>query len=310
MRAPGFRSLREKHMAALIVSTEVAAALAAGRPVVALESTLIAHGLPRPSNLETAREAEAAVSAGGAIPATIAILHGEPTVGLSDELLVELAESEEVSGAAGRDLGAAIGLKRLAATTVSATMAFAHAAGIRVFATGGIGAHREEKFDVSADLFDWRTRCSWPAPERRASCISRTLRSSKRSACRFRLQNRRVPGLHGGNFTLPVSCRVESAAEAAEAFQAHVETGGAGRGAGAQCPADVAVNADEFAGWLGSRRRRRAGRWCDRARVTPPFPSRAWRAFKRRADAAANWRWWSPTPGSRLRSPLLSEKPS
>src|SRR5438094_1809975 len=116
----------------LTLSAEVAAALAAGRPVVALESTLIAHGLPWPANLETACEAEAAVRAGGAVPATVAVWHGTPTVGLTAEQLETLARSPDVAKASRRDVGAAVGQKRLAATTVSATMALAHAAGIRV----------------------------------------------------------------------------------------------------------------------------------------------------------------------------------
>ena len=129
----------------LTVSDEVRAAVADRRPVVALESTLIAHGLPWPVNLETARASEAAVRAGGAIPATIAVLHGAPTVGLSDSQLEDLAQAPGVRKTSRRDLGAAVALKLHAATTVSATMALAHAAGIRVFATGGIGgAHRSE----------------------------------------------------------------------------------------------------------------------------------------------------------------------
>ncbi|HSQ57968.1 MAG TPA: pseudouridine-5'-phosphate glycosidase, partial [Gemmata sp.] len=138
----------------LKLASEVSSALAAGRPVVALESTLIAHGLPWAANLETAREAENAVRAGGAVPGTVAVWHGEPTVGLTEEQLAELARSKDVLKASRRDLGAAVAKKRLAATTVSATMALAHAAGIRVFATGGIGgAHRHnEPFDISADL--------------------------------------------------------------------------------------------------------------------------------------------------------------
>src|SRR5688572_23400778 len=123
----------------LRVTDEVRAAAAAGRPVVALESTLIAHGLPWPVNLETARESEAAVRAAGAVPATIGVLGGVPTVGLSDEQLELLARTHGVRKASRRDLGAAVALKQNAATTVSATMALAHAAGIRVFATGGIG---------------------------------------------------------------------------------------------------------------------------------------------------------------------------
>src|SRR5262245_11598354 len=136
----------------LQVADEIKDALAACRPVVALESTLIAHGLPWPSNLQTAREAEAAVRAAGAVPATIAVWHGAPTVGLTDPQLEELARTPGVRKASRRDLGAAIALKQLAATTVSATMALAHAAGVRVFATGGIGgAHRSERGTRSAE---------------------------------------------------------------------------------------------------------------------------------------------------------------
>src|SRR3954467_12435276 len=137
----------------LRVADEVAAAVAAGRPVVALESTLIAHGLPWPANLETARDAEAAVRAGGAVPATVAVWHGTPTVGLTAAQVEELARAAGVLKASRRDLGAAVGLKRLGGRTAPATMALAHAAGVRVFATGGIGgAHRgDEPFDISAD---------------------------------------------------------------------------------------------------------------------------------------------------------------
>src|SRR5205085_1295192 len=132
---------------------EVAAALREGRPVVALESTLIAHGLPWPLNLETAREAEAAVRAEGAVPATIAVWQGRPTVGLDAGRLEELARRRDVLKASRRDLAAAVAQGRTAATTVSATMFLAHRAGVRVFATGGIGgAHRGDAWDVSADL--------------------------------------------------------------------------------------------------------------------------------------------------------------
>src|SRR5262245_11726661 len=105
----------------LTVAPEVVAASAAGRPVVALESTLVAHGLPWPTNLEPAREAADAVRAAGAIPATVAVWHGVPTVGLTANQIEELARAEGVFKASRRDLGAAVGLKRLAATTVSAT---------------------------------------------------------------------------------------------------------------------------------------------------------------------------------------------
>lgn len=139
----------------LQLADEVAAALAARGAVVALESTLIAHGLPWPKNLETALEAEAAVREAGAIPATIAVLEGAVRVGLRREELESLARSTKAQKASRRDLAAAIVQKRTAATTVAATMFVAHRAGIRFFATGGIGGvHRgsADSFDVSADL--------------------------------------------------------------------------------------------------------------------------------------------------------------
>lgn len=132
----------------------MADALAAGRPVVALESTLITHGLPRPENLEVARAAEAEVRANRAIPATIALRDGCLVVGLSEDELGELADAP--AGKASRQyLAAALVRGGWWGTTVSATMIAAHVAGIRVFATGGIGGvHRgaERSFDVSADL--------------------------------------------------------------------------------------------------------------------------------------------------------------
>src|SRR5262249_18416919 len=118
------------HSPALHVHPEVAAALSARRPVVALESTLIAHGLPWPHNLETARAAEAAVRAEGAVPATIAVWQGRPKIGLDTGELETLAQSKEVLKASRRDLAAAIAGGRTAATTVAATMFLAHRAGI------------------------------------------------------------------------------------------------------------------------------------------------------------------------------------
>src|SRR5437763_13904214 len=108
--------------ALLDVRPEVAAALREGRPVVALESTLIAHGLPRPLNLDTARQAEAVVRQHGAVPATIAVLRGVPTVGLGDAELQELARADDVLKASSRDLAATGAQKRTAATTVAATL--------------------------------------------------------------------------------------------------------------------------------------------------------------------------------------------
>lgn len=139
----------------LSVAPEVREALAAGRPVVALESTIITHGMPAPRNLETARAVEAAVRAGGAVPATIAVLDGRIRVGLDADDLERLAEEKTVAKASRADLPAVLAAGEAGSTTVAATMICADLAGIRVFATGGIGGvHRgaELSFDVSADL--------------------------------------------------------------------------------------------------------------------------------------------------------------
>ncbi len=137
------------------LSEEVAAALAAGRPVVALESTIIAHGLPRPDNLRVAREIEAAVRAEGAVPATVAVLGGEVRVGLDAAALEEIAAREDVAKLGIRDLGPALARGVPGATTVASTAYVAARAGIGVFATGGLGGvHRGAgtTFDESADL--------------------------------------------------------------------------------------------------------------------------------------------------------------
>lgn len=141
----------------LAIAPEVAEALAAGRPVVALESTIIAHGMPYPDNLETARQVETLIRDEGAVPATIAVLKGRPTVGLSETELHYLATAKDVAKLSRRDMAVAMARRLDGATTVATTMMIAHRAGISVFATGGIGGvHRgaEGSFDVSADLHE------------------------------------------------------------------------------------------------------------------------------------------------------------
>jgi pseudouridine-5'-phosphate glycosidase len=135
------------------VGAEVADALGAGAPVVALESTIISHGLPRPDNLRVAREIEETVRAGGAVPATIGMIAGELVVGLDDAGLTRLATSDTVRKLSVRDLALAGAAAADGATTVAATAALAARAGIGVFATGGLGGvHRDAPFDESADL--------------------------------------------------------------------------------------------------------------------------------------------------------------
>ena len=139
----------------LVYSDEVRAARAAGKPIVALESTIISHGMPYPQNVQTAREVEQIIRDGGAVPATIAIIDGKICVGLSDAQLEQLGNTEGVLKVSRRDLPYVLSQKKLGATTVAATMICAELADIRVFVTGGIGGvHRgaQTSFDISADL--------------------------------------------------------------------------------------------------------------------------------------------------------------
>ena len=136
-------------------SQDVAAARDAGQPIVALESTIITHGMPWPQNLEVAQQVERTVRDGGAVPATIAVLDGTLHVGLDDDQLIKLAQAKNVAKLSRADIAVCMAQGRTGATTGAATMIAAHLAGISVFATGGIGGvHQgaEDNFDISADL--------------------------------------------------------------------------------------------------------------------------------------------------------------
>ena len=140
---------------AIKYSSEVAQALKTGKPIVALESTIISHGLPRPSNLDVALECESIVRNGGAVPATIALLDGKILIGLEPNEVAAIANRDDISKASIRDLAVIISQNKSAATTVAATAHIAAVAGIKVFATGGLGGvHRgaSVSFDESADL--------------------------------------------------------------------------------------------------------------------------------------------------------------
>ncbi len=142
----------------LSFSPEVAAASTTGRPIVALESTIITHGMPWPQNVETARAVEDEIRAAGAVPATLALMAGRIHVGLTGEQLQTLGQARDVMKVSRADLAACLAMGRTGATTVAATMICAHLAGISVFATGGIGGvHRgaEVSFDISADLAEF-----------------------------------------------------------------------------------------------------------------------------------------------------------
>ena len=141
----------------LIYTDEIENALKQGDPVVALESTIITHGMPWPQNLEMALRVEAVVRDNGAIPATIAVIEGNLNIGLTDEALRQLAQTSDARKLSRADLAICLSQKATGATTVAATMIAAHLAGIKVFATGGIGGvHRgaEQSFDISADLHE------------------------------------------------------------------------------------------------------------------------------------------------------------
>lgn len=139
----------------IVFSEEVLNAKAAGQPIVALESTIISHGMPYPQNVETARAVEQIIRDNGAVPATIALIDGQIKIGLSYDELEMFGKSDEVAKVSRRDIGYLLATKKLGATTVAATMICADLAEIRMFVTGGIGGvHRgaETTMDISADL--------------------------------------------------------------------------------------------------------------------------------------------------------------
>jgi pseudouridine-5'-phosphate glycosidase len=216
------------------VDPEVQAALDAGRPVVALESTIIAHGLPRPDNLRVAREIEAAVRDAGAVPATIALLGGEIRVGLDADALAALALGDGVVKCGVRDLAPALARRATGATTVAATAHVAERAGIRVFATGGLGGvHRgyAETFDESADLATLarvgvclvcagaKSILDLPATLERLETLNVTVLGYGTDT---------LPAFYLSDSGLPVPWRVDSPAEAAAVLRARQEAGAPG----------------------------------------------------------------------------------
>ncbi len=210
----------------LKIASEVADALKAGRPVVALESTLITHGLPYPTNVETALAMEAAVRESGAIPATIAILEGQITVGLSAEQVEALGQlpGETVRKCSRRDLPIAVGLKQTGATTVAGTMIIARMAGIKVFATGGIGGvHRGHPFDVSADLIELgRTPVAVVCSGAKSILdLPLTLEVLETQGVPvLGMGTDTLPAFYSRSCGLPVDMRIDSAQQAASVIQA------------------------------------------------------------------------------------------
>ncbi len=237
----------------LDVRPEVADALERRRPVVALESTLITHGLPWPTNLETARAAEEAVRAEGAVPATVAVWQGRPVIGLDAAQLEQLARQPDVRKASSRDLAAAVVQGAFAATTVAATMVLAHRAGLRVFATGGIGGVHPGRsgaaFDISADVIELsRTPvavvCAGAKGILDLAATLEMLETMSVPVVGYATDE--FPAFLLRSSGLPVSARVNSPAEAAALLDAHWRLGGAGVVLAQPLPAEAALDAADF----------------------------------------------------------------
>ncbi len=213
------------------IAPEVAEALAAGRPVVALESTLISHGLPRPRNLEVAREVESAVRSAGAVPATVAMVDGRARIGLDGDALATVAGGAEVVKCGVRDLAPLAARGGTGATTVAATAHLAARAGIRLFATGGLGGvHRDarETWDESADL-ETLARTSVVVVCSGVKSILDTGATLERletlSVTVVGYGSGRFPGFYLSDSGHPVAWRVDSPEEAAAVAAARQELG-------------------------------------------------------------------------------------
>ena len=213
------------------IAVEVAEALAAGQPVVALESTIITHGLPRPRNLEVAREVEAAVRESGALPATIAMVAGEARIGLEEGELAAVAERDDVVKCGVRDLAPLAARGGWGGTTVAATAHLAARAGIHLFATGGLGGvHRDarETWDESADLTTLaRTNivvvCAGVKSILDVGATLERLETLNVTVLGFGTD--RFPGFYLSDSGHPVSWRVDSPAEVAAAVLSRTELG-------------------------------------------------------------------------------------
>ena len=218
------------------IHPEVSDALAAGRPVVALESTIISHGLPRPGNLRVAREIEEAVRSGGAVPATIAIIGGEPHVGLDDDAMRRIAEGTEVVKVSVRDVAVLAARAGDGATTVASTAHLAAAAGITVFATGGLGGvHRgaRDSWDESADLTTLSHTgvlviCAGVKSILDVAATLERLETLNVGVIGYRTD--RFPGFYLADSGHPVDWRVDTPAEAADVLRARRRLGTDGYG--------------------------------------------------------------------------------
>lgn len=220
----------------IAVSEEVADALAEGRAVVALESTLLVHGLPAGRNLDVAQRLERVIRDTGAVPATVAVVDGRPTVGLSSAQLYTLCSSGEVPKLSLRDVGPAVGLGLSGATTVASTSALAHAAGVAVFGTGGLGGvhlptNGGTTWDVSADIGVLATTpmlvvCSGVKSVLDIAATLEQLETQSVPVLGYRTDD--FPAFYLRSSGLPVPWRVDDAATAAAVVRAHRDVAGSG----------------------------------------------------------------------------------
>ena len=208
----------------LNIAPEVADAIRNNHPVVALESTVIAHGLPRPQNLQTAQRLQDIVRDGGAVPATIAVIDGKLTVGVSDDQIRSLAEDSDIRKISTRDIPLAVARGWNGATTVASTIWIAHGAGIKIFATGGIGGvHRGSLPDVSADLPELaRTPiivvCSGAKIVLDLPATREWLETHAVTVVGYQCDE--LPAFYSRGSGLPVDARVETPADVLNVFQA------------------------------------------------------------------------------------------
>jgi len=214
------------------VHADIYAALESGAPVVALESTVISHGLPYPENIQLAQDMEATIRAGGALPATIALIDGNVHVGLGPDGLTKLARGDSLRKISVRDFGPAIAQKASGGTTVAGTLIAAEQVGIKIFATGGIGGvHRDAPFDISTDLGQLAKSqvvvvC---AGAKSILDLPSTLEQLETLGVPvLGYQTSQFPAFYSRESGLPVSAKVESAEETAQVAQAHWELGGGG----------------------------------------------------------------------------------
>ena len=278
----------------LRIADEVRDALADGLPVVALESSLIAQGLPAPHNLDTARAAEAAVRAEGAVPATTAIDDGSLLLGAPQSVIERLAHPmAAVAKAGSRDLAPLIASGRLASTTVSASLRIAHLGGVRLFATGGIGGvHRgaATSFDVSSDIDELAA-----TPVAVVCCGAKSILDLP--ATLELLETRRVPvvglgvdelpAFYAASSGLPLAHRVDSPDEAAATVAAHLGLPGSGGILLVQPPpADLALDVGEVEAWITEAISAAAARHLRGGAVTPFVLSQIASASGGRALAA------------------------